>query len=275
MTGPGRHGDRTRPHLTLLDLGNATPVTDIDGDRMQSSSKRTETMEAKNPDIQESVTTQAYRRLRQDILFNVLKPSEKLRIEALRDSYGLGATPIREALSLLTADGLVERLDQRGFRVAAASLDDFKDIHATRCWLEERALRASIAASTIDWEETIVLNHHRLARAQRERADADFHPSANWEQHHRAFHISLIANCGSPTLLRFCEQLYDLNIRYRYIAADSAYPTRNVEDEHRSIADCVVRRDADTSVDLLIQHYRRTGAFLDERLSCGLPFAPG
>ena len=65
-----------------------------------------------------SISMQAYRRLRHDILFNNLKPDEKLKIENLRYRYALGGTPIREALNLLTSDGLVERFDQRGFRVA-------------------------------------------------------------------------------------------------------------------------------------------------------------
>lgn len=264
--GPTDGADKLRPSLTLVSSapgGSGKSTTE-----MSNHSRPVETDETV-VDGGESITTQAYRRLREDILFNFLKPAEKLRIDALRERYGLGTTPIREALSLLTSDGLVERFEQRGFRVAGATLDHFKDIHATRCWLEERALRESIAAATTDWEETIVLSHHRLSRAQRVRPHAGFLPSIDWEMLHRRFHIDLIANCPSPTLLRFCGQLYDLNIRYRYIAAATAYPARNVEDEHRSIADAVISRDTDKAVALLTQHFRRTGAFLEERLARG------
>ena len=216
-----------------------------------------------------SISMQAYRRLRHDILFNNLKPDEKLKIENLRYRYALGGTPIREALNLLTSDGLVERFDQRGFRVAGATLEKFKDIYAMRHWLEERALRESIAAASVAWEEAIVLSHHHLSRVDRVRAEPSFLPTVEWEMLHRQFHMDLIANCSSPTLLRFCEQLYDLNIRYRYIAMPKSYPNRKLEDEHRAIMDAAISRNADKAVALLAEHYQRSAMILEERLANG------
>ena len=64
-----------------------------------------------------SRTSDIYDRIRDDIIHGQLAPGSKLKIDLLREHYDVGATPLREALSLLTADGLVERLDQRGFRV--------------------------------------------------------------------------------------------------------------------------------------------------------------
>ncbi|MGI9492376.1 MAG: GntR family transcriptional regulator, partial [Geminicoccaceae bacterium] len=61
-------------------------------------------------------------------------------MDELRQAYGSGSSPIREALSLLTSDGLVERVDQRGFRVSLVSAETFDELLTTRCWLEERAL---------------------------------------------------------------------------------------------------------------------------------------
>jgi GntR family carbon starvation induced transcriptional regulator len=216
-----------------------------------------------------SITMQAYRRIRDDILFNNFKPDKKLKIDNLRDRYAFGLTPIREALNLLTSEGLVERFDQRGFRVAGATLEKFKDIHAMRHFLEERALRESIAAASVAWEEAIVLSHHRLSRVGGVRSEPDFLPSVEWEMLHRRFHMDLIANCSSPTLLRFCEQLYDLNIRYRYIAMPKTYPNRNLEDEHHAIMDAAISRNADKAVALLVEHYQRSAMILEECLARG------
>ena len=68
--------------------------------------------------ISETATTRIYGRLRVDILTGSLKPGEKLKIEELRRSYNVGSSPLREALSLLTSDGLVTRADQRIDRLA-------------------------------------------------------------------------------------------------------------------------------------------------------------
>ena len=92
-----------------------------------------------------TLTTQVYLQLRRDVLSGVLEPGRKLRIEELARAYGSGSSPVREALSLLASDGLVERLEQRGFKVRPVDEAEFVDILQMRCWAEERALRESIA----------------------------------------------------------------------------------------------------------------------------------
>ncbi|MEL7344006.1 MAG: GntR family transcriptional regulator, partial [Pseudomonadota bacterium] len=186
-----------------------------------------------------SATQQAYDAIRQLILTGDLQPGEKLKIERLRETLGLGASPVREALSLLTSDHLVERLDQRGFRAAATSGDDFQSILNLRCLLEESAIRQSIAHADTAWEDRLVLAHHRMAKTPRD-------VTPEFEARHKAFHMALLDNCGSPILLKFCSQLYDLNIRYRFIAGRGiSYGKRNVADEHTSILNAAVERDAE------------------------------
>jgi len=97
---------------------------------------------APNASPGETLTSRAYASVRRDIIEGRLKPGSKLKIEELRDRYDVGASPIRESLSLLSSDGLVDRIEQRGFRVADISHEEFADILKVRCWLEDRALRA-------------------------------------------------------------------------------------------------------------------------------------
>lgn len=203
-----------------------------------------------------SATQRAYHRLRIMIVTGVLKPGEKLKIDGLRKRLETGASPIREALSLLTSDNLVERHDQRGFTAAAVSAENFREILVLRSALEDLALRESIANATQDWEERIVLAHHRMLRAE-DKGDQQF------EQFHKAFHMELLANAASPITLKYCSQLYDLNIRYRYLAGSaSSYQRRDVRDEHAGIMDAAIARDADAASARLLDHYKLTGAFL-------------
>jgi len=218
-----------------------------------------------------SLTSRIYHRIRSDIIVGALEPGLKLKIEELRQSYGTGASPVREALSLLTSDRLVERIDQRGFRVAHVSAGAFNELLKTRCWLEERALRESIAHGGKDWEEGVVLAHYRLSRTPRSTTSKAFIANAEWEDLHRQFHRALISACGSSTLMRFCEQLYDENIRYRNLAGPSAYPKRDVNKEHEDIVKAALDRDADLAVARLTTHYQDTGAFLAERIGSSEP----
>lgn len=203
--------------------------------------------------------TNLYDQLRTDVLGGVHAPGSKLAIEALCERHATSQTPLREALNRLVADGLVQRLEQRGFVVAQVSADDLAEITRTRCWLEEIALRQSIAARDPAWEEALLLAHHRLSRAPRSLRDDRFEDNPEWEPLHRAFHRALIGGCGSRWLLGFCEQLADQHHRYRRLAAPRAFAgKRGVKGEHQAIVDAALAGDADKAVALLHAHFERT-----------------
>jgi GntR family carbon starvation induced transcriptional regulator len=214
-----------------------------------------------------SLTSQIYGRLRNDILSGALAPGKKLPIEELKDIYGIGASAIREALSLLTSDALVERIDHRGFRVSPVSRAGFDELLKTRCWLEERALRESIRAGDVSWEEATVVANFHLTRVRRAQSSDRLLSSDEWEVRHRALHKALLAACQSTLLIRFCDHMYDLNIRYRRIVGPDVDKTRDVDAEHAAITETVVARDEDRAVELLLTHYTRTGDYVRERLT--------
>ena len=206
----------------------------------------------------QSTTQRAYLALREAIITGEIAPGEKLKVETLKSTLETGASPLREALSLLTSNQLVERRDQRGFRVALASRKQFEEILSLRCKLEDLALRASVESGGREWEEQVVLSHHHMSKAYSE-------PLAVFEEYHKAFHMALIAACDSPILLRFCEQLYDLNIRYRYLALkNESYAKRDVAGEHQAILDAAIGGDVEIASTQLSAHYNKTGVYLAE-----------
>lgn len=214
-----------------------------------------------------SITSQAYSRLRSDIMSGALTPGKKLKIEELRVRYDFGSSPIREALSMLTSDLFVERIDQRGFRVADVSEQEFDELLRTRRWLEETALRESIAHGDNRWEEQVVLSAYRLSRVPRSQANDQFVANEEWEIRHKHFHMALLAACPSSIMLKFCDQLYDQNVRYRHLSGSKAYPSRDINAEHNAITDAVLERNADLAVELLMSHYSTTGNFLKQKLA--------
>lgn len=206
--------------------------------------------------------TSVYDQLRADLLAGLMEPGAKLAIEALAERYATSPTPLREALNRLVSEGLVERREQRGFVVAPISVDDLDEITRTRCWLEEIALRESIAARRTDWEEALVLAHHRLARTPRSLSNQRFEDNPDWEPLHRAFHRALIGGCGSRWLIAFCEQLADQHHRYRRLSAPRAFAKRGVKTEHQQLMEAAIEGRADEAVALLRQHYERTARII-------------
>ena len=246
-----------------------------------------------------SSTQRVFLELRDRIILGDIAPGERLKVESLKASLKVGATPIREALSLLTSDQLVERIDQRGFRAAAASEKNFQEILTLRCQLEAIALTDSIKRGDNTWEEQLVLCHHRLTQADARLSEQTHAETTHAEQQqlkqvqlantdgaadceiasdvrtlrrererlHKAFHIKLLQACDSPVLLKFCNQLYDLNIRYRFLAGESVqYASRDVGAEHTVILNATIERNATAAVDALLDHYRQTGVFLADQL---------
>ncbi|MBI5259733.1 MAG: GntR family transcriptional regulator [Burkholderiales bacterium] len=206
--------------------------------------------------------TSLYDQLRGDLLAGEPEPGTKLAIEALAERYQTSPTPLREALNRLVSDGLVERREQRGFVVAGISAEDLAEITKTRCWLEEIALRESIAAHATAWEEALVLAHHRLSRTPRSLSDSRFEANPEWEPLHRAFHRALIAGCGSRWLLAFCDQLADQHHRYRRLSAPRAFVKRAVKAEHQQMMEAAIEGRADDAVALLRAHFERTARLI-------------
>lgn len=220
-----------------------------------------------------TAATQAYTALKRDILSGALSPGEKLQIEQVAARYAAGTNPVREALNRLSSERLVDRVDQRGFAVPPLSLDLFREMVKTRCWLETRALEESIRNRTDAWEDEVVLALHRLLRTSLRYADDPAaegdgaSDNSEWEARHRAFHRALISNSGSAWLLHFCEELMDQVERYRYISMTNTYPRRNSNVEHRQIAEAALAGDAALACERLVAQYETTLRLFEEQVA--------
>lgn len=203
----------------------------------------------------QTLSENAYRRIRKDIIRGKFPPDSKLRIAQLRDDYGLGASPIREALNRLVSEGLVHSVGQRGFYVPPLSLDDLHDLTETRILVETEALARSIEAGSDAWESGIVAAFHHLNKVE-QRTPIDIEER---EVRNRAFHKALLAACPLTTLLDIYNMLYDRHERYRSISliiGDNS--KRDLETEHQSIMQAALARDTKAAVAATRDHIQRT-----------------
>lgn len=194
----------------------------------------------------------AYRGLRRDIIEGRLAPGEKLRVEHLKDDYGVGAGTLREALSLLIADALVVSQGQRGFRVAPVSLADLEDITRTRVMLECEALRQSITLGDDDWEGALLAAFHRLSKAEEKLSDPT--TREEWEERNRIFHEVLISACPSRWIKHFQSILYHQAERYRRLSLSLQPIPRDVHAEHDDLFQATMARDADKACAIMSEH---------------------
>src|SRR4030095_11096624 len=92
-----------------------------------------------------AVREDCYRRIRTDIIFGRLAPAHKLRREALRETYEVSVSTLREILTRLAAEGFVTAEGKRGFEVAAVSAENLRELAGLRLLLESHAMTISFA----------------------------------------------------------------------------------------------------------------------------------
>ncbi len=205
-----------------------------------------------------TLVERAYLDLRRDVVCGKLAPGERLRVEHLKDQYQVGASTLREALSMLLSDALVTSEGQRGFRVASISLADLEDVTNTRVKLETDALRESIRYGDARWEVALVASYQLLTQAEINPADPQ---SGLWEQRNKVFHEALIAGFTSTWTKYFLAILYRHGERYRNInwRLTAAHASgRDVHREHEEIFRAATDRQEARAALALEAHIRLT-----------------
>lgn len=230
-----------------------------------------------------TLAERVHRALRRDIIAGHLPAGQALRLEFLKERYGISFSPLREALNRLQSERLVLSTPSRGFRVAPFSEEEMWDVIETRILIDCEALRRSLVRGDAGWEARLIAAFEALNDASG-RAESIVeapgqllpdplvpYPLAceSLEARHRDFHESLISACGSRWLLALSAQLYAQTERYRQPTLRQgryAQPGRDVGAEHRRILDAAVARDAVQAAGLLARHYRETGRLVSQGL---------
>ncbi len=219
-----------------------------------------------------SKTEAAYRTLRREILHAKLAPGLQLKLGALGAAYGMGWTPLREALSRLEAEHLVVASRNRGYAVAPMLRGDLEDLQRARLAIEWPALVESMQRGGDEWEAAVVTAHYRLSRCKLPADDCSDAAVSEWEDRHIAFHAALIGACTSRWLLRFHRQLSDQMLRYyRVLSIGPAQDAAGGDpqalttaraamaiDHHTQLMQAALDRDVDRTQALLIEHIEST-----------------
>jgi GntR family transcriptional regulator, carbon starvation induced regulator len=198
-----------------------------------------------------AISEDGYRRIRTDIIFGRLGPGHRLRLEALRESYGVSVSTLREILTRLAAEGFVTAEGKRGFEVAAVSADNLRELAGLRLLLESHAMAISFANADVEWEGRVVSAHHKLASTER-LMDSGIGELEQWKRYDGEFHQALISNCGSRILMETHSLVFDKYFRYQMVAFH--YRGAEPAAQHKALLECALKRDAETANKVLSSH---------------------
>lgn len=183
--------------------------------------------------------------LRRRIVAWHYSPQFQLVEEALAQEFDVSRSPIRQALTYLAAEGLVERLPRKGFRVKQMQLRDVEELYEFRLALELQIVQG-LAHKGLPQEELFKL------RATWQDPDALSQKTiAELAALDETFHISLAVAYGNQLLFKHLAAINERLFAFREL--DFQYQPRLTEtcEEHSNILHAIVSRNATRASELL------------------------
>lgn len=217
----------------------------------------------RRPQLSEEVASY----LRQSIMAGDYAPGASVRAEAVGDTLEVSATPVREALHTLRAEGFLDLIPRKGFIVAPLVGDDIRDIFEAHALIAgELAARAAERASN---EEVAVLGeiHERLLRAASQ-GNTDELELVNHE-----FHRSLYRLSGSKRL-RWALNNFNKYVPRAFYSQIDGWAETTASD-HGEIFLAVKAHDATAARICMAQHIRNSGEKLAEYFDARHPVEEG
>jgi DNA-binding GntR family transcriptional regulator len=214
----------------------------------------------------ESMLDRVVQRLRDGIIQGALPPGAPLRIDRLASDLGVSHMPVREALHVLTVEGLAVRLPRRGVRVSALSAEDLKSAYEAMAAIE--GLAGRIAAQN--------LSARALGELREVLAPAlALVAASDWEallRVNREFHARIYAACRNRWVSEFCRQLWNYVYRLRRRYPQSARRQQEAVDEHLEILEALAAHAGDRADALIRGHcVRSRDDLLDQLAAARVP----
>ncbi len=198
------------------------------------------------------MSERSYQAIREAILTNQLKPETLWSDRELSDKFGLGRTPVREALLRLQAEKLVEILPRRGTRVLPLSVTDLKEIHQLA-----KALELEAALSIAGHENRVELTEPMRQAVEAMEAAIEAEDREAWVTADLQFHYAVVDVCGNARLCDTYHSLRELTDRARFFALYLRELPRQSTIEHRQMYEAIRAGNLPLLAELYRDHWTR------------------
>jgi DNA-binding GntR family transcriptional regulator len=186
-----------------------------------------------------------YEQIKHDIMTCKLAPGEPLSENQFLERFGVSRTPIREALTSLVQDGLVEYTPNRGFMVTTVSVTDIQEIFEARIFIEAELFR--LAVKKISDGEIDELE--KQSRLQTDVKSPDY--AETFLESNRKFHIALAAAGRNSRLLWYYETLMNEAQRLFYMDISNHHQDFRWGHGHEGILQALRSRDEQAGVTVI------------------------
>lgn len=188
---------------------------------------------------------QVYEQIKQDIIMCILIPGDPLSENQLVERFEVSRTPIREALTSLVQDGLVEYTPNRGFAVTTISIMDINEIFEARISIEKELFRMAmkkISDAEIDQLE-------QQSQVQGDPRSPDY--AGTFLEANLKFHLMLAAAGKNSRLLWYYEMLMNEAQRLFYMDITLHRSDFQWGHGHEGIIQALRNRDEETGMKVI------------------------
>lgn len=207
-----------------------------------------------------------YKEIKDDIIFGRLHSGEPLILQKICAEKNVSSAPVREALNLLSKEGLVDLSPYKRATVSHLELQDIDAILFMRCAIEPYAARLSVGHIP---QQEIDDMRVQLQEVADHPSDAELYVASDL-----ALHELLHAHCGSPLLSEIISNLKDKTIRLRYTSEhfsraqdgdleNQKQVTRIVTREHLEILSAFETGNSELVYNRVLQHITNYGVRLN------------
>ena len=194
-----------------------------------------------------SLRQKVYAEIKQDIISCRLEPGAPLSEHQFLERFQVSKTPIREALTSLQQDHLVEYIPNRGFMVAPISIIDVKEIFEARQFYETALYK--LAIQRINPDEIVELERLSCLEPDSDRAEA----MEAVLQNNLQFHLGIARIAGNGRMYWHYASLMDEAQRLIYLDYKSSNNLSVWRHSHTGILDALRSQDEQTGIQSIIE----------------------
>jgi DNA-binding GntR family transcriptional regulator len=200
-----------------------------------------------------TLTSMAKEAIRVRMITGEITPGQLYSVPALAAVLGVSATPVREAMLELAAEGLVEAVPNRGFKAMVLAQHDLDEIFQVRLMLEvpaseQVARQGLISADQTHFQELVSVIEERAASGD----------TVGFLAADREFHLGILATLGNSRLVDIVGRLRDQARLFGLPTLAQRGELRESAREHQEILDALHRQDSTEVAAIMAQHLQQT-----------------
>ena len=188
--------------------------------------------------------------IRRAIIDGTLRPGQRLTEEGLARDLRISRTPVREALRVLQAEGLVDSTPYQGSTVRVYAIEDLDDMYQLRALLEGHGARRAAARIQDEDIETLRESVERLVSI----GDATEENVGRIVEENLFFHTKILEIAGSQRLAEMVRKVIELPLVYKAYHWYSPHQKRMSEHAHEQLVQVLASRDVDRAELTMRQH---------------------